>query len=51
METAKAYPRIVNGLAETWKVLSIGLIRLLNALGYLVSIIAIRRGFSQDVLT
>lgn len=33
------------------KVLSIGFIWLLNALGYLVSFIAIRRGYSQDVLT
>lgn len=33
------------------KVLSIGFIWLLNALGYLVSFIAIRRGYSKDVLT
>lgn len=33
------------------KVLSIGFIWLLNALGYLVSYIAIRRGYSRDVLT
>ncbi len=33
------------------KALSIGLIWLLNALGYLVSFIAIRRGYSKDVLT
>lgn len=33
------------------KVLSIGFIWLLNALGYLVSHIAIRRGYSKDVLT
>jgi hypothetical protein len=33
------------------KVLSIGFIWLLNAIGYLVSVIAIRRGFTQDVLT
>jgi hypothetical protein len=33
------------------KVLSIGLIWLLNAVGYLVSFIAIRRGYSKDVLT
>jgi len=33
------------------KVLSIGLIWLLNAIGYLVSYIAIRRGYSRDVLT
>ena len=33
------------------KVLSIGLIWLLNAVGYLVSYIAIRRGYSKDVLT
>lgn len=33
------------------KVLSVGLIWLLNALGYLVSYIAIRRGYSRDVLT
>lgn len=33
------------------KVLAIPIIWLLNALGYLVSFIAIRRGYSQDVLT
>ncbi len=33
------------------KVLSIGFIWLLNAVGYLVSIIAIKRGYSKDVLT
>jgi hypothetical protein len=33
------------------KVLSVGFIWLLNAVGYLVSYIAIRRGFSKDVLT
>lgn len=33
------------------KVLSVGFIWLLNALGYLVSYIAIRRGYSKDVLT
>ncbi len=33
------------------KALSLGFIWLLNALGYLVSYIAIRRGYSQDVLT
>jgi hypothetical protein len=33
------------------KVLSIGFIWLLNAVGYLVSFIAIRRGYTQDVLT
>jgi hypothetical protein len=33
------------------KVLSIGLIWLLNAVGYLVSFIAIRRGYTKDVLT
>jgi hypothetical protein len=33
------------------KVLSIGFIWLLNAIGYLVSFIAIRRGYTQDVLT
>ncbi|KAB2321226.1 hypothetical protein F8A86_04905 [Betaproteobacteria bacterium SCN1] len=33
------------------KVLTIGFIWLLNALGYLVSYIAIRRGYSKDVLT
>ena len=33
------------------KVLSIGFIWLLNAVGYLVAFIAIRRGYSKDVLT
>ncbi|OJZ16831.1 MAG: hypothetical protein BGP21_06935 [Thiobacillus sp. 65-29] len=33
------------------KVLSIGFVWLLNAVGYLVSYIAIRRGYSKDVLT
>lgn len=33
------------------KVLSIGVIWLLNAIGYLVSYIAIKRGYSKDVLT
>lgn len=33
------------------KVLSVGFIWLLNAVGYLVSYIAIRRGYSKDVLT
>ena len=33
------------------KALSIGFIWLLNAVGYLVSIVAIRRGYSKDVLT
>lgn len=33
------------------KVLSIGFIWLLNAVGHLVSYIAIRRGYSKDVLT
>lgn len=33
------------------KVLSIGFIWLLNAVGYLVSYLAIRRGYSKDVLT
>jgi hypothetical protein len=33
------------------KLLSIGFIWLLNAVGYLVSYIAIKRGYSQDVLT
>jgi hypothetical protein len=33
------------------KVLSIGFIWLLNAVGYVVSYIAIKRGYSQDVLT
>ena len=33
------------------KVLTIGFIWLLNAVGYLVSYIAIRRGYSKDVLT
>jgi hypothetical protein len=33
------------------KVLSFGFIWLLNAMGYLVSYVAIRRGYSRDVLT
>ncbi len=33
------------------KVLSVGLVWLLNAIGYLVSFVAIRRGYSKDVLT
>lgn len=33
------------------KVLSVGFIWLLNAVGYLVSYIAIKRGYSKDVLT
>lgn len=33
------------------KVLSIGAIWLLNAIGYLVAYVAIRRGYSKDVLT
>jgi hypothetical protein len=33
------------------KILSLGFIWLLNAVGYLVSIIAIRRGYAKDVLT
>ena len=33
------------------KVLSIGFIWLINAVGYLVSAIAIKRGYSKDVLT
>ncbi|MGA7950424.1 MAG: hypothetical protein WCA45_09740 [Thiobacillaceae bacterium] len=33
------------------KVLSIGFIWLLNAVGYLVALVAIRRGYSKDVLT
>lgn len=33
------------------KVLSIGFIWLLNGVGYLVSFVAIRRGYSKDVLT
>lgn len=33
------------------KVLSIGVIWLLNAVGYLVSYVAIRRGYSKDVIT
>jgi hypothetical protein len=33
------------------KVLALPVIWLLNALGYLVSVVAIRRGYSQDVLT
>lgn len=33
------------------KVLSLSVIWLLNAIGYIVSIIAIKRGYSKDVLT
>jgi len=33
------------------KVLSVGFIWLLNAVGYLVSLVAIRRGYTKDVLT
>jgi hypothetical protein len=33
------------------KILSIGFIWLLNGVGYLVSFIAIKRGYSRDVLT
>jgi hypothetical protein len=33
------------------KILSFGFIWLLNAMGYLVSYVAIRRGYSRDVLT
>jgi hypothetical protein len=33
------------------KILSIPIIWLLNSIGYLVSMIAIRRGYSKDVLT
>lgn len=33
------------------KALSIGFIWLLNAVGYLVALIAIKRGYSKDVLT
>ena len=33
------------------KVLSIGFIWILNAVGYIVSILAIKRGYSRDVLT
>jgi hypothetical protein len=33
------------------KVLSIGFIWLLNAVGYVIAYIAIKRGYSQDVLT
>lgn len=33
------------------KILSLGFIWLLNAVGYLVSFVAIRRGYSKDVLT
>ena len=33
------------------KVLSVGFVWLLNAIGYLVSLIAIRRGYTKDVLT
>ena len=33
------------------KILSIGFIWILNAVGYLVSLVAIKRGYSRDVLT
>lgn len=33
------------------KVLSIGFIWILNGIGYLVSLVAIKRGYSRDVLT
>lgn len=33
------------------KVLSIGFVWVLNAIGYLVAFVAIRRGYSKDVLT
>jgi hypothetical protein len=33
------------------KVLSLSIIWILNALGYLVSVVAIRRGYSKDVMT
>jgi hypothetical protein len=33
------------------KVLSVGFVWILNAIGYLVSLIAIRRGYTKDVLT
>ncbi len=33
------------------KILSIGFIWLLNAVGYLVAFVAIRRGYSKDVIT
>jgi hypothetical protein len=33
------------------KILSLGFIWLLNAVGYMVSFVAIRRGYSKDVLT
>ncbi len=33
------------------KILSIGFVWLLNAIGYLVSLVAIQRGYSKDVLT
>ena len=33
------------------KILSVGFVWLLNAVGYLVSYIAIKRGYSKDVLT
>ena len=33
------------------KILSVGFIWLLNAIGYLVSFVAIKRGYSKDVLT
>lgn len=33
------------------KILSVGFIWLLNAIGYLVAFVAIKRGYSKDVLT
>jgi hypothetical protein len=33
------------------KVLSLSIIWLLNAIGYIVSFVAIKRGYSKDVLT
>ena len=33
------------------KILSVGFIWVLNAIGYLVAYVAIRRGYSKDVLT
>ena len=33
------------------KILSVGFVWLLNAVGYLVAVVAIRRGYSKDVLT
>jgi hypothetical protein len=33
------------------KILSVGFVWLLNAIGYLVAYVAIRRGYSKDVLT